>query len=121
MIHGLLAALAVCSAVSVPARADARGRPHVVFVRIIFAGDRGMVTAENLESLQRDHHGFLVGLNRRRNAELRGWLDLIDETKWINCPIGITAQERKTDPPRTRAQEVTSGDPGMRVIIVDSY
>src|SRR5262249_28608146 len=48
-----------------------------------------------------------------------GWLDLIDETKWIKCPVGITAQE-KTDPPRTRAQEVSSGDPEMRVIIVDS-
>ena len=90
------------------------------FGRIVFAGDRGMVTAENLESLKRDHQGFVVGLNRRRNAELKKWLDLIDETKWIDCPVGITAQERKTAPPRTRAQEVTSGDPGMRVIIVDS-
>ncbi len=62
----------------------------------------------------------MVGLNRRRNSELKGWLDLIDETKWTNCPIGINAQERKTDPPRTRAQEVASGDSGMRVIIVDS-
>jgi len=33
--------------------------------------------------------------------------------------VGITAQE-KTNPPRTRAQEVPSGITGMRVIIVDS-
>jgi transposase len=90
------------------------------FGRIVFVGDRGMVTAENLESLKRAHHGFVVGLNRRRNSELKGWLDLLDERKWVNCPGGINAQERKTDPPRTRAQEVASGDPGMRVIIVDS-
>ena len=90
------------------------------FGRVVFVGDRGMVTAENLESLKRTHQGFVVGLNRRRNSELKGWLDLLDETKWVNCPAGINAQERKTDPPRTKAQEVASGDPGMRVIIVDS-
>jgi transposase len=90
------------------------------FGRVVFVGDRGMVTAEDLESLKRGRDRFVVGLNRRRNAELKGWLDLLDETKWVNCPVGINAQERKTDPPRTRAQEVASGDPKMRVIIVDS-
>jgi transposase len=90
------------------------------FGRVVFVGDRGMVTAENLELLKRAHHGFVVGLDRRRNSELKGWLDLLDETKWLHCPVGINAQERKTDPPRTRAQEVASGDPEMRVIIVDS-
>ena len=34
-------------------------------------------------------------------------------------PGGITARE-KTDPPRTRAQEVPSGVEGLRVIIIDS-
>jgi transposase len=90
------------------------------FGRVVFVGDRGMVTAENLESLKRAHHGFVVGLDRRRNSELKGWLDLLDDTKWARCPMGINAQERKTDPPRTRAQEVASGDPEMRVVIVDS-
>jgi transposase len=51
---------------------------------------------------------------------LKGWLDLLDDSKWVNCPVGINAQERKSDPPRTRAQEVASGDPEMRVFIVDS-
>jgi transposase len=90
------------------------------FRRVIFVGDRGMVTAENLEALKRGRHRFVVGLNRRRNAKLKGWLKLLDDTKWVNCPVGITAQERQTDPPRTKAQEVASGDPSMRVIIVDS-
>ena len=90
------------------------------FGRVVFVGDRGMVTAENLEWLKRAHHGFVVGLDRRRNSELKGWLDLLDDTKWVACPVGINAQERQTEPPRTRAQEVASGDPEMRVVIVDS-
>ncbi len=90
------------------------------FSRIVFVGDRGMVTDENIESIQKDHHGFIVGVKRRRNAQLGTWLDAVDETKWITCPGGINAQERKTDPPRTRAQEVPSGDPALRVIVIDS-
>jgi transposase len=89
------------------------------FGRVVFVGDRGMVTAENLETLKRAGHGFVVGLNRRRNSALQSWLDRLDETKWVRCPVGINAQE-KTDPPRTRAQEVASGDPELRVVIVDS-
>jgi hypothetical protein len=79
-----------------------------------------MVTAENLEWLKRAHHGFVVGLDRRRNSELKGWLDLVDDARWVDCPVGINARERRTDPPRTRAQEVASDDPEMRVIILDS-
>jgi transposase len=90
------------------------------FGRVVFVGDRGMVTAENLESLKRAQNGFVVGLDRRRNSQLKGWLDLLDDGKWVDCPVGINAQERQSDPPRTRAQEVASGDPEMRVIIVDS-
>ena len=90
------------------------------FRRLVFVGDRGMVTDENLEAISKEGHGFLVGIKRRRNAKLDAWLDAIDETKWINCPGGINTQERKTDPPRTRAQEVPSGDPDLRVIVIDS-
>jgi transposase len=95
-------------------------RTRFEFRRLVFVGDRGMVTDENLESITKDKHGFLVGLKRRRNAKLDKWLDAVDETKWISCPGGINAQERKTDPPRTRAQEVPSGVDGMRVIVIDS-
>jgi transposase len=95
-------------------------RTRFAFGRLVFVGDRGMVTQENLESITKDKQGFLVGLKRRRNAKLGRWLDAVDETKWIHCPCGINAQERKTDPPRTRAQEVPSGVEGMRVIVIDS-
>jgi len=89
------------------------------FGRLIFVGDRGMVTDENIESLIKERQGYLVGIKRRRNAKLDAWLDAVDDTKWIDCPGGINARE-KTDPPRTRAQEVPSGNPQMRVIVVDS-
>jgi transposase len=88
--------------------------------RIIFVGDRGMVSDDNLEALRRDHHGYLVGLKRRRNAQLDGWLQSLDDSKWLDCPMGITAREKKTNPPRTRVQEVASGDANQRVFVIDS-
>jgi transposase len=95
-------------------------RQRFEFQRLVFVGDRGMVTEANLEALTTEGQGFLVGLKRRRNAKLDGWLDAVNESQWIDCPVGINARERKTNPPRTRAQEVPSGVPGMRVIIIDS-
>jgi transposase len=95
-------------------------RQRFTFGRLIFVGDRGMVTDENIDSITKDEHGFLVGIKRRRNAEIDGWLDAVDDAKWIDCPGGINTQERKTDPPRTRAQEVPSGNPDLRVIVIDS-
>jgi Transposase DDE domain len=88
--------------------------------RLVFVGDRGMVTDENIESITKDQQGYLVGIKRRRNAKLDAWLDALDDTKWVDCPGGINTRERKTDPPRTRAQEVASGNPDMRVIVIDS-
>src|SRR5215472_70878 len=95
-------------------------RQRFAFSRLVFVGDRGMVTEANLEAITRDEHGFLVGVKRRRNPRIDGWLEAVDETKWVTCPGGINTRERKADPPRTRAQEVLSGDPGLRVIVVDS-
>jgi transposase len=95
-------------------------RQRFAFGRLIFVGDRGMVTDENIEAITKDEHGFLVGVKRRRNAQIDGWLDAVDDTKWVTCPGGINTRERKTDPPRTRAQEVASGDPDLRVIVIDS-
>jgi hypothetical protein len=95
-------------------------RQRFAFSRLVFVGDRGMVTDENIESITEDQQGFLVGVKRRRNDPIDGWLDAVDETKWVSCPGGINARERKTDPPRTRAQEVASGDPELRVIVIDS-
>jgi transposase len=89
------------------------------FNRLVFVGDRGMVTDDNVEAIIAEKNGYLVGVKRRRNKKLAEWLAAVDEAKWISCPVGITAQER-TNPPLTRAQEIPSGVDGMRVIIVDS-
>jgi hypothetical protein len=90
------------------------------FARVVFAGDRGMVSEANLDALLRDGHGYLVGMKRRRNAQLDGWLQAINEAAWVDCPGGITAREKKTNPPRTRVQEVASGVDGQRVFVIDS-
>jgi hypothetical protein len=95
-------------------------RRRFAFGRLVFVGDRGMVTEANLEAITRDEQGFLVGVKRRRNPRIDDWLAAVDETKWMTCPGGINTRERKTDPPCTRAQEVLSGDPAVRVIVIDS-
>jgi transposase len=88
--------------------------------RLVFVGDRGMVTESNLALLQAEpEHGYLVGMTRRRNPEAEALIDRVDDTKWIDCPNGITAREKKT-PPRTRVQEVACDRAGVRVFVVDS-
>jgi transposase len=94
-------------------------RERFEFARVVFVGDRGMVTEENLKQLLDGGHGYLVGVKRRNNAQLARWLDAVDEAKWVDCPVGVSASE-KSDPPRTRVQEVPSGKEGMRVLVLDS-
>jgi len=90
------------------------------FGRIIFVGDRGMVSEANVEALRHDGHGYLVGLKRRRNAAVDHWLQQIDESKWQECPVGINAREQFNNPPRTRVQEVTDAGASERVFVIDS-
>jgi len=94
-------------------------RERFSFGRIVFVGDRGMVTQDNLEDFVQEGHGYLVGVKRRRNAKFDQYLERIEERKWIDCPGGITARERQV-PFRTRAQEVPSGESGVRVFVIDS-
>jgi transposase len=94
-------------------------RERFEFARLVFVGDRGMVTQENLQQLIEQGQGYLVGVKRRGNANMPQWLDAVDEAKWVDCPVGITSQE-KSEPPRTRVQEVPSGQEGMRVFVIDS-
>jgi transposase len=90
------------------------------FRRIVFVGDRGMVTESNLALLQeQDDHGFLVGMTRRQNPEAEALIDRVDEAKWLDCPMGINAHEKK-EPPRTRVQEVRCDRAGVRVFVVES-
>jgi transposase len=91
------------------------------FRRVVFVGDRGMVTESNLEVLQKAEGpwGFLVGMTRRQNPEAEVLIDRIREDKWIECRAGIVARE-KSIPPRTRVQEVPCDRVGVRVFVVDS-
>jgi transposase len=94
-------------------------RQRFAFGRVVFVGDRGMVTEETLAGLARDEHGYVMGIKRRRNTQFDEYVRLVDDKKWSECPNGITASE-KTPPPRTRVQEVPSGEAGLRVFVVDS-
>src|SRR6516164_415619 len=86
--------------------------------RIIFIGDRGMVTSQNLDDLRSGGHGYIVGRNRRRSGEVFDYIQRATG-EWTQCPVGITAREKAT-PPKTRVQEVASNKPGMRVFVVHS-
>jgi transposase len=107
-------------------RRDANTVPHVLrdleqrfgLKRIVFVGDRGMVTSQNLADLRTSGHGYIVGRNRRRSGEVFDYIQSATGP-WIECPVGITARE-KAHAPKTLVQEVTTDKPGVRVFVVHS-
>lgn len=86
--------------------------------RVVFVGDRGMVTSDNLELWRSRGQGYLVGLNRRRRAEIVRYIEAA-KGLWIDCPVGITARE-KAAPPKTQVQEVAADQEGIRIFVVRS-
>ena len=86
--------------------------------RVVFVGDRGMVTSDNIELLKSQEHGYVVGLNRRRRPEVLRYLKRATGP-WVECPVGITGSE-KAPPPKTLVQEVIPEKPGVRVFVVHS-
>jgi transposase len=86
--------------------------------RVVFVGDRGMVTAANLEQLRSQGQGYVVGLNRRRREDVYQYIERATSA-WTECPVGQTARE-KAEVPRTRVQEVPSVQPGVRIFVVHS-
>lgn len=93
------------------------------FRRVVFVGDRGMVSETNLKALKdgpkdRDF-GFLWGMVRRRNPEVEQLIDRAQDDQWIECPTGINAREKQPSP-KTRVQEVPCDRGGVRVFVVDS-
>jgi len=91
------------------------------FRRVVFVGDRGMVTEKNLEVLQQaeGEWGFLLGMTRRQNPAAEVLIDRVVEDQWLDCPGGINERE-KAKPQRTRVQEVASDRAGVRVFVVES-
>lgn len=93
------------------------------FRRVVFVGDRGMVTEKNVETLTNAEGdwSFLIGMTRRQNPEAETLIDRVQEDRWIECAAGINAREKAPeDRPRTRVQEVSCDRPGVRVFVVDS-
>ena len=86
--------------------------------RVVFVGDRGMMTSENLDRIRSTGQGYLLGLKRRRNEQVRRYIEQA-QGPWQDCPVGITARE-KSVPPRTRVQEVAGEEACVRVFVVDS-
>jgi transposase len=86
--------------------------------RVVFVGDRGMVTSQNLATLRERGHGYIVGRNRRRSGEVFDYIQSATGP-WTECPAGITAGA-KSPPPKTLVQEVTSNQAGVRVFVVHS-
>jgi transposase len=87
--------------------------------RVIFVGDRGMVTIQNLALLRQRGQGYLVGLKRRRNEVVNRYIEAAAQGQWQQCPVGISAQE-KEPVPRTMVMEVAGEEPGVRVFVVRS-
>jgi transposase len=86
--------------------------------RVIFVGDRGMMTSSNLEQLRRQGQGYVVGLNRRRRRDVVRYIERA-KGPWLECPAGVAAQE-KSVALRTRVQEVEADEAGVRVFVVES-
>lgn len=86
--------------------------------RVVFVGDRGMVTSDNIALLRARKQGYVVGLNRRRREDVYRYIESATGP-WTECPVGIASRE-KGDPPRTEVQEVASDQPGMRIFVVRS-
>jgi len=88
--------------------------------RVVFVGDRGMVTWKNVEQLRQAGQGYLVGLQRRNRKDIPHYIEqAMARDDWQECPAGITASERAAVP-RTRVQEVAGKEPGVRVFVVHS-
>jgi hypothetical protein len=86
--------------------------------RVVLVADRGMVTGDNLTLLQGGGHGYLVGLNRRRNAAVARYLARATGS-WTECP-GVPGGSAAPAAPKTYVQEVPADAPGVRVFVVKS-
>lgn len=88
--------------------------------RVVFVGDRGMMTLRNVEQLRQERQGYLVGLQRRNRKDIPEYIaQAVAQDQWQQCPVGISAAE-KTEVPKTRVQEVAGKQAGVRVFVVHS-
>jgi len=84
--------------------------------RVVFVGDRGMVTSDNIAMLRQRKQGYLVGLQRRRREDI---YEMINRATgpWEECPA---REANKGEGHKTLVQEVAGDEPGVRVFVVHS-
>ncbi len=88
--------------------------------RVVFVGDRGMMTLGNVGRLRDLQQGYLVGLQRRNRKDTAEYIRQASaRTDRQECPAGITATEKKVAP-KTRVVEVPGKDAGVRVFVAHS-
>jgi transposase len=88
--------------------------------RVVFVGDRGMMTLGHVGHLRKMNQGYLVGLQRRNRKDTAEYIQQAEtRTDWQECPVGIAASEKSVTP-RTRVVEVPGKEPGVRVFVVHS-
>ncbi len=95
--------------------ADAATVPHVLddlrqrfgIERVIFVGDRGMVSRGNLEALRKAGYSYIVGLRKRAGSRCLEAVEGIEEGQWQQIEEGL------------RVAEAEGGD-GERIIICHS-
>lgn len=86
--------------------------------RIIFVGDRGMVSQDVLSFVRAQGQGYVVGLVRRRREEIIRYIEGASGPR-RQCALGIVAGE-KAGSPKTWVWEVKGEKEGMRVFVVHS-
>jgi transposase len=88
--------------------------------RVVFVGDRGMMTLKNVAPLREEGQGYLVGLQRRNRKDVPDYIwQAVAPGEWQECAMGISASEQAR-PPQTGVCEVAGKEPGVRVFVVHS-
>jgi transposase len=88
--------------------------------RVVFVGDRGMMTLGTVKQLRQKQQGYLLGLQRRNRKDTFDYIQQAEaQGEWQLCPVGIAAAE-KSVVPQTRVVEVAGKEAGVRVFVVHS-
>jgi transposase len=88
--------------------------------RIVFVGDRGMMTKGTLKLVRERGQGYLMGLTRRRRPEIAGYIEkAVNSGPGIECGAGVAALE-KAKPLKTLVWEVRGNEEGVRIFVVHS-
>ena len=88
--------------------------------RIVFVGDRGMMTKQTLKYVRERGQGYLMGLTRRRRPEIAGYIEAAANSgAGMECGAGVAASE-KANPPKTLVWEVKGNEEGVRIFVVHS-